>query len=56
MIDNDIQFYMYLDALWIIAEKVSYLYEEATMKYRRVTRFAIYPHAIHIQAQRDKKK
>ena len=56
LIDNDIQFYMYLDALWLIAEKVPCLYEEETMKYRRVTRFVIYPHAIHIQAQRDQKK
>ena len=48
-----IQFWVYWDALRVVAEKVLCLSKEVVTKYRRVLRFVMGPHAIHIQERRD---
>ena len=47
-IDNNIQFYLYLDALRDAAVKMPRLKDEVSKKYKRITRLTIGPCAIHI--------
>ena len=50
---NNIQFYLYLDALQEEVVKVLRLTDQAIKKYQRIAWLAMGPHAIHIKAQQD---
>ena len=55
-INNNVSFYLYLDALWGEAVKVPRLIDVATKKYRKIIGLVMGPRAIHIQAQQDPEK